>query len=498
MTALPRFTFPFSKEYSELDRTLPIDITATREPTQLHTRLEPVPPRSSTPLEPDQDHIRTQSIKYLSTPPASPTRLKPSTMGAQNLGSKHGDGSFTPPSTPTDASHVKTGSSSSNFLSSLSGLRRGDSVISLSGSPRAGEQPGSTELITFPYHSADYEFRTDSKGRKKTIGEGAWSDVYIATPTLPNVTEQSTPDTPMTGMSPPLTPVRSRTSSLVSDTIPTVPPLYAIKAPAMTSAKKVLSAEARILSYLSRFPNAHQHIVPFFGLDTRTGALVLKAMDGTLESWITNDLNTLSEPLRASKLATIFPTLALHLIDSLKWMQDKDCIQADIKPSNILVSTSSNPCPQAVYTDFSSAIITKPDAAIDSAASPLGAGTWDYLDPKLLSSSDPAPLSTSTDLWSLAITLLYLAIGRSPYDAFKGNKYQQREMIKSGSPLQCLGYDDAGMVNMQRLQALSKDLGVDVVKWFGMVLVKDTDKRVGLKEWRAGLADSLAIGQAKI
>ncbi|KAF2848375.1 kinase-like protein [Plenodomus tracheiphilus IPT5] len=416
-------------------------------------------------------------------------------MVVQDLGSRHGDGSITPPATPTGASHIKTGSPSSDFLSSLSGLRRGDSAISLSGPQRhSASKPGSTEVIIFPNHSIDYEFRTDAKGRKKTIGEGAWSNVYLATPTLPTVTE----NVHMTGMSPPLTPVHSREPSSVSSNTLAIPRLYAIKVPAMTSARKVLGAEAKILSYLTRFPNAHEHIVPFFGLDPRTGSLILKAMDATLESWITNELNTVSEPLRAKKLAEIFPTIALSLIDSLEWMQEKDCIQADIKPSNILIDSTPSGVPKAVYTDFSSAILTKPGATIDSAASPLGAGTWDYLDPKLLSSSNPAPLSASTDLWSLAITLLYLVIGRSPYDAFKSNKYQQREMIKSGSPLQCLGYEDVGTVNMKRLSSLSKDLCFDVQKWFEMVLVKDPASRASLKEWRGALVAALAVGTAKV
>jgi len=262
----------------------------------------------------------------------------------------------------------------------------------------------------------------------------------------------------------------------------------------MTSAKKVLSAEARILSYLSRYPNAEDHVVPFYGLDMRTGALLLKAMDDTLEGWIQKDLNSLDSASRAAKLAAVFPSIAHSLITSLQWMQDKDCTHADIKPSNMLVSTrlSTSANPKPVYTDFSSAMLTRPDATIESSTSPLGAGTWDYLDPCLLSSSScaaspsPSP-SAASDLWSLAITLLFLILGSSPYDAFKGNKYQQREMIKSGAALQCMGYDDQGIANMKRLQSLSKTLGFNLMAWFGKVLVKDVEKRVGIEEWKLEL-----------
>jgi serine/threonine protein kinase len=266
--------------------------------------------------------------------------------------------------------------------------------------------------------------------------------------------------------------------------------MYAVKVPAMTSAKKVLSAEARILSYLSRFPDAENHIVPFYGLDTRTGSILLQAMDDTLEGWIEKTLNTLDEAARAAKLAQVFPRIALALLTSLQWMQTKSCTHADIKPSNILVSSSPNPstpAPKPIYTDFSSTLLSHPAAEISSSASPLGAGTWDYLDPSLLTSSSSAPPSASSDLWSLAITLLFLILGSSPYEAFKGNKYQQREMIKAGCPLQVMGYDDLGLRHMKRVEGLSRDLGFDLLAWFARVLVKDGAVRVGLKEWMGEL-----------
>ncbi len=252
-------------------------------------------------------------------------------------------------------------------------------------------------------------------------------------------------------MTPPMTPTDSKDFDSRAAQFPIIPPRYAIKAPASTSAKKVLVAEAKILSHLSRLPDADCHIVPFFGLDTRTGALVLEAMQSTLEGWIQSDLNSLDEARRAEKLAAVFPGIAMKLIDSLTWMHKNRCIHADIKPSNILVSSSSSALPHILFSDFSSTVLATPFEDIETPT--VGAGTWDYLDPSLLSSLSPASPSQATDLWSLAITLLFLVIGSSPYETFKANKYQQREMIKSGSPLQCLGHGDEGLRNMKRLGA---------------------------------------------
>lgn len=487
MATRPRLNFPLlSREIQESSES-PATLSGRRiQPQlQLHTTETREGYRLAVPGS--RRHSRPSPVRTLSTPPGSPTRIWSSTMGSQYPKSMHDSGALTPPITPTGASHSKTNSASSDFLHTLSSLRRGDSTSPRTSQPWIDEsaKPGSTELLTFPHQLTDYEFRTNSDGKKKTIGEGLWSDVYLAKSTLPKPSAPSFSPTPTRAdMTPPITPVRSRNSSLGASQLPIIPPLYAIKVPASTSAKKVLEAEAQILSYLSRFPNADCHVVPFFGLDTRTGALVLKAMDDTLESWIERELNTLDETARSQKLAAVFPTVAMSLLDSLLWMQEKGCTHADIKPSNILVSSPPSNIPTIVYSDFSSTILTIPNSDTNIVTSPVGAGTWDYLDPSLLSSRSPSSPSAATDLWSLSITLLFLVIGSSPYDAFKANKFQQREMIKSGSPLQCLQYDDQGIKNMKRLTALSKDIRFDLHKWFAKVLVKNMEKRVDIMTWK--------------
>lgn len=128
----------------------------------------------------------------------------------------------------------------------------------------------------------------------------------------------------------------------------------------------------------------------------------------------------------------------------------------------------------------------------------MGAGTWEFLDPSLLSSFSPATPCAATDLYSLAITLLFLILGTSPYEAFKHNKFQQREMIKSGDPLLCLQQYDQGIKNVQILKALSKDLGFNVTKWFAKVLVKNKEKRVGVQAWREEFVGAVAAAKACI
>jgi hypothetical protein len=481
----PRFAFAPAQDLEVFDSTC----TTKKERPQIQLDIDAEAEEEYRLAVPGRRQSRPVNLRTASTPPDSPTRMRSSTLGSHESAKMHDSGALTPPATPTSTYHSKNSSTSSDFLASLSSLRRGDSMSSSTGRPSLDGlvRPGSNDLITYPYHMTDYNIQVDSKGKKRPIGVGAWSDVYLATPSLPQPGEQ--PVAPI--MTPPITPVHSRSSSTNKSSLPSIPPRYAIKVPGSTSAKKVLEAEARVLSYLSRFPDADNYIVPFFGQDTRTGALVLKAMDGTLEDWISTNLNALDESARSTKLAAVFPTIALSLIDSMIWMQDKDCIHADIKPSNILFSSSPF---HLVYSDFSSTILTTL-VSTEPTPPPMGAGTWEFLDPSLLSSLNPATPCAATDLWSLGITLLFLILGTSPFETFKANKFQQREMIKSGSPLQCMGYDERGIA---RLKGLSKALGWDVGKWCAKVLVKSKEKRVGVVAWREELVGHVRGCAARI
>jgi serine/threonine protein kinase len=389
----------------------------------------------------------------------------------------------------------------SNDYGTQTSLARQGSIASIASVPRSPSiHSHPVPLQLFDYETLEYVILVDKEDKKRPIGSGVWSDVYLAAPSVPKPVDQSHLMLPSSVKSSPVAPIKSSDSAIGLYAFPPVPKLYAIKAPASTSSRRVLREEAKILSYLSQFPDSDDHIVQFFGQDPRNEALVLKAMGGTLEDWIKKNLNNLDNGLRATKLAIAFPRIALTLIDSLMWMQDKNCVHADIKPSNIL--TTEDPAslasvPATVYSDFSSTILVAPEIEVHN-ASPLGAGTWDYLDPSLLRSIDAPEASVATDLWSLAITLLFLVIGASPFDGFKHNKFQQREMIKSGQPLQCLAYDDVGIKNMGRMKDLSKALGFDLHKWFAKVLVKDVSKRIVVAEWRDELARATAKAESII
>jgi serine/threonine protein kinase len=343
-----------------------------------------------------------------------------------------------------------------------------------------------TELLKFPSRTTDYIL-----DKKNLLGSGLWSDVYFAPPTLPSLStvEPDAKVRPSEAFTPPLTPVKPRSTSL---SIPSVPQAYAIKVPAMTAAKAVIASEARILSYLSSFPTYSTYVVPFFGLDTRNGAIIMSAMKIALESFITKDLNTLNDTSRTTRLAAVFPTLALNLVRGLECLDAHDIVHADIKPANILLADDGTP----VFADFSSSILTLPSADINARpAAPVGGGTWDFLCPSILTrdpatSHYPAP-STSTDVYSLAVTLLFVVIGHSPFDAAGSNVFRRRDMIKQGAPLAYAFGGDDGAAAEERCKDLSAALGWDVVAWLQMGLRK-VDRRAGVQEWR-GRLERLAL-----
>lgn len=359
------------------------------------------------------------------------------------------------------------------------------------------EKPGRTEARQFPVWSADYEILVDEAGTQKIIGSGAWSTVYLANPTpaLPQEMESKDAVVSSAELTPPLTPVHSRNSSTYkSASYPPTPSAYAVKVPSERTARRVLTTEGSILSYLSRFPSAEKYLVPYYGQDARTSALILGFVPATLDSLITTDLATRDESDRAAMLADLFPHIACNLLDGLAWLHDKGCIHADIKPANILVRTNpSTRTPTAVFADFSSSILDASHVSSDEKEKPklpLGGQTWDYMAPSLLSSSGVP--THSSDVWSLAMTLLVLAAGVSPYERVAPNAVLKREILKRGAPLDHVSTGENGVRSVVRLGGLSRALGFNVRKWVGRVLVRDEQERWALGEWREELGDALA------
>lgn len=455
-----------------LDATSPLPLTTTL---------------SSAPSSQEKPH--PAPLRIASSPPA------PNVICDQQLLSS---GAITPPPTPIATS---TESSPRSARSSPRGRT----------STEGGVEPARSGVLEFPHHILDYDLRSAT-----ILGSGLWSDVYRARP-IPAIPASSTSASPSSSAdpaaaapTPPLTPTKHRHPSL-SSTPPPPPTAYAIKLPTSRTARAVLKSEAAILSTLTPLPGSQACIVPFHGLDPRNSALVLTALPTSLDAFVTRELNPLSEASRAEQLSAAWPALARGLARGLEWLQAAGCVHGDVKPGNVLLRRGHDG-PGAVFADFSAAAIVVGASSSSSPgngdaeggiggggaaaalgngpdrhpAAPRGGGTWDFLCPSLLARPGSAAPSPATDLYALAVTLLFAVIGGSPFDAAGRNVWRRREMAKLGRVLECAFSGDDGWRSEARLAALAKSCGWDVRAWLAMGL-RGVERRVGIREWREAL-----------
>jgi serine/threonine protein kinase len=315
-------------------------------------------------------------------------------------------------------------------LGQITGRERGLAATPTDSMPPRPEPRYPAKLMEFCAQEGDYEIV-----KSQPLGEGRFSKVYLARELRTFAPIQSTEG--ISSITPPATPTSRNFSTIIQ---PFPPQLYAVKVPADRASNAVLRSEASMLSYLKSFRNANLHIVPFHGLDPRNNALVLSALPCSLENLITEVLASLPEATRTATVASLFPSLAQSLVSSLRWLHATGTIHADIKPPNILLQPRIPLSPGSsilsvpftpLLSDFSSAFHISQCAP--STAPALGGGTYDFLAPELL--TKPYPDSTfASDVWALAMTLLVLITGTSPYSN-AGNRYMKLEWVKKGHPL---------------------------------------------------------------
>ena len=287
------------------------------------------------------------------------------------------------------------------------------------------------ETIPRPY-TKTYKFEDTSSSSQAEYGRGVWSVVYRAL----EVSSSPSSDLP----TPPTSPINGPPAR---DTLA----VLAVKAPSRRDAYKILHHEACILTYLHSFPTSCTYLVPFHGYDISTHSIILDPIPLNLDF----HAKTAAASARTNfSTRTVFDPviglpewsmLATHLISGLSFLHAHDCIHGDIKPANILLRRTSG-FYEPLYCDFSSSLHTH-----DPAPTEITALTPDYSAPELLSSlTTPGipTLPTSTaDVLALGVTLLFAAIGESPYAGAR-MEIMRLSMAKEGRPLDFARGGDQG------------------------------------------------------
>ena len=308
------------------------------------------------------------------------------------------------------------------------------------------------------------------------LGYGAWSTVYSAVEN-----SSSSQLHTKTILTPPATPERRPKDSVCNQ-------LLAVKRLSRRDGREVIEKEARILTYLSSHNHSILCLVPFHGFDSKRSSIIMTAIPLTLEEHAKSaaklplTTSTMFDPVTG---AVDWINIACSLISGLKFLHEKACVHGDIKPANILLQQEThgeNVMLKPLYCDFSSSRICDASVPPDNADEQINAVSTAYTAPELLEAMHPSNHNTdkgcavatvTSDVFSLGVTLLFAAIGESPY-AGAQMELQKAGMAREGRPLEyarCGGQASRVMkgktVDIALKQALDKNPAnrVQVERW---------------------------------
>ena len=302
----------------------------------------------------------------------------------------------------------------------------------------------------------------------KELGYGAWSTVYRAVQETELL--KSSTNLPPT---PPTSPITSANPSSMK--------VLAVKKPSGRPAQDILLKEAKILTYIHSHANTSNFVVPFHGFDPAHQSIILDAVPLSLEAYVKADAGrplstkTMFDPVIGAEEWTC---LAEGLISGLAFLHSIGCVHGDIKPPNVLLRSESGGQLTPLYCDFSSSHIIS-SAGEEKEVEEVSAVTTEYLSPELLEalsprSSERAVATYASDVFALGVTLLFVAIGDSPYAGARLAS-QKLGMAKEGLPLEFARWGE---------QASRVMKGRAVEKGLKGALAKEAKKRVAVAEWR--------------
>ncbi|MEQ2272569.1 Dual specificity mitogen-activated protein kinase kinase 6, partial [Xenotaenia resolanae] len=123
----------------------------------------------------------------------------------------------------------------------------------------------------------------------------------------------------------------------------------------------------------------------------------------------------------------ILGKIAVSIVKALEHLHSNlQVIHRDVKPSNVLINTQG----QVKMCDFGIS-----GYLVDSVAKTMDAGCKPYMAPERINpETNQKGYNVKSDIWSLGITMIELAILRFPYDSW-GTPFQQlKQVVEEPSP----------------------------------------------------------------
>uniref|UniRef100_A0A674AEG3 mitogen-activated protein kinase kinase n=1 Tax=Salmo trutta TaxID=8032 RepID=A0A674AEG3_SALTR len=166
------------------------------------------------------------------------------------------------------------------------------------------------------------------------------------------------------------------------------------------------------------------YTVTFYGALFREGDvwICMELMDTSLDKFYKQVIEkgmTIPENILGKMAVSVMKALE-HLHSNLS------VIHRDVKPSNILINTQG----QVKMCDFGIS-----GYLVDSVAKTMDAGCKPYMAPERINpETNQKGYNVKSDIWSLGITMIELAILRFPYDSW-GTPFQQlKQVVEEPSP----------------------------------------------------------------
>lgn len=118
--------------------------------------------------------------------------------------------------------------------------------------------------------------------------------------------------------------------------------------------------------------------------------------------------------------------IALSVVLALQYLKNElDVIHRDVKPSNILIDTQGN----VKLCDFGIS-----GQLVNSVAKTLDAGCKPYMAPERIDPQKDREYDVRSDIWSLGITLVELALGKFPYPPWRTVFEQLKAVVLGDAP----------------------------------------------------------------